>query len=322
MNMLWLNADLLLPLDKGGKLRTWHLMRQLARRHAHHLSVLRGSRHTAQPIAIGMRRGLLRARDRCRARDPPKGTRRFYADAARHSSTRCPMRSRKYRSAAYRRAVSERARARRGSTVSCAISSCPPSTCPSRLPCPAVLFTHNVEAEIWRRHAETAISRLRDATAPAAVARACGASRAARWRGSICVLAVSDADRDTLQRALSGRAVPAQCTSCRPVWTPTTSRPVPESSGTTRASRLHRVDGLAAERGRHAVLRPRDPAAHPAGRARRHASASSDARRRRPCSGWRRSPASRSPAAWTTSGRTSRAARSTSCRCGSAAARD
>jgi hypothetical protein len=33
MNILWLNAGLLLPLDKVGKLRTWHLMRHLARRH-------------------------------------------------------------------------------------------------------------------------------------------------------------------------------------------------------------------------------------------------------------------------------------------------
>ena len=33
MKILWLNSGLLLPLDKGGKLRTWHLMRHLARRH-------------------------------------------------------------------------------------------------------------------------------------------------------------------------------------------------------------------------------------------------------------------------------------------------
>ena len=33
MKILWLNAGLLLPLDKGGKLRTWHLMRGLAARH-------------------------------------------------------------------------------------------------------------------------------------------------------------------------------------------------------------------------------------------------------------------------------------------------
>jgi len=34
MRILWLKSDLLLPLDKGGKLRTWHLMRHLAQRHA------------------------------------------------------------------------------------------------------------------------------------------------------------------------------------------------------------------------------------------------------------------------------------------------
>ena len=33
MRILWLKSDLLLPLDKGGKLRTWHLMRHLARSH-------------------------------------------------------------------------------------------------------------------------------------------------------------------------------------------------------------------------------------------------------------------------------------------------
>ena len=33
MRILWLKSDLLLPLDKGGKLRTWHLMRHLAARH-------------------------------------------------------------------------------------------------------------------------------------------------------------------------------------------------------------------------------------------------------------------------------------------------
>ncbi len=34
MRILWLSANLLLPLDKGGKLRTWHVMRHLAARHS------------------------------------------------------------------------------------------------------------------------------------------------------------------------------------------------------------------------------------------------------------------------------------------------
>jgi hypothetical protein len=33
MHILWLKSDLLLPLDNGGRLRTWNLMRHLAKRH-------------------------------------------------------------------------------------------------------------------------------------------------------------------------------------------------------------------------------------------------------------------------------------------------
>ena len=33
MRILWLKSDLLLPLDKGGKLRTWHLLRHLTAWH-------------------------------------------------------------------------------------------------------------------------------------------------------------------------------------------------------------------------------------------------------------------------------------------------
>ena len=39
----------------------------------------------------------------------------------------------------------------------------PVANVPAHLPCPSVLFTHNVEAEIWRRHADTARSPLRKA---------------------------------------------------------------------------------------------------------------------------------------------------------------
>ena len=45
MRILWLKSDLLLPLDKGGKLRTWHLMRHLAQRHEITYLVVRGAGH-------------------------------------------------------------------------------------------------------------------------------------------------------------------------------------------------------------------------------------------------------------------------------------
>jgi glycosyltransferase involved in cell wall biosynthesis len=70
---------------------------------------------------------------------------------------------------------------------------------PQRLPSPALLFTHNVEAEIWRRHADAATSGLRKRLYRGQ------STRMRRFEGRTMarfdrVLAVSDVDRDTLQR--------------------------------------------------------------------------------------------------------------------------
>ena len=77
MKILWLNAGLLLPLDKGGKLRTWHLMRHLAARHdITYLSFSdpsqrrRASRPGCAKSAAGSKRS--------RGPNPRKGTLRFY----------------------------------------------------------------------------------------------------------------------------------------------------------------------------------------------------------------------------------------------------
>ena len=59
MRILWLKSDLLLPLDKGGKLRTWHLMRHLAQRHA--ITYL-AFQHQGQPAADGDGRHEVAAR--------------------------------------------------------------------------------------------------------------------------------------------------------------------------------------------------------------------------------------------------------------------
>src|SRR5205085_5547282 len=80
MKLLWLNAGLLLPLDKGGKLRTWHVMRHLARRHdITYLSFADASQTEAD--RTGMREVCSRLVTIPRS-DPGKGTWRFYADAA------------------------------------------------------------------------------------------------------------------------------------------------------------------------------------------------------------------------------------------------
>ena len=90
----------------------------------------------------------------------------------------------------------------------------------------------------------------------------CCASRRGRCARFDGVLAVSDADRADVRAALSRRdraAGPRRPDRRRHrYFAPTPSSPVVRAH-----ARLHRLDGLAAERGRDALLLPRDPAAHP-----------------------------------------------------------
>ena len=200
MRMLWLKSDLLLPLDKGGKLRTWHLMRHLARRHE--ITYLAFA-DPDQPRAEveGMREVAARVETVPR-REPAKRSLRFNVEAALRVLDPLPYAVGKYRSAAYRKRLRALLAERPFDLIVCDFL--PPAVnLPGRLPCPAVLFTHNVESEIWRRHAETKSSP---------VARALYAMqyrRMLRYEGGALrrfdgVLAVSDADRDTFARLYPG----------------------------------------------------------------------------------------------------------------------
>src|SRR4029453_1624590 len=105
MNLLWVNAGLLLPLDKGGKLRTWHLMRQLARRHDISYVSFADRSATAADVA-GMREVASQVVTIPR-REAAKGTARFYLDTTRYLVDRVPYAIAKYRSVAYCRAIEE-----------------------------------------------------------------------------------------------------------------------------------------------------------------------------------------------------------------------
>jgi sugar transferase (PEP-CTERM/EpsH1 system associated) len=157
MKLLWLNAGLLLPLDKGGKLRTWHVMRHLAARHDITYLSFEDSTQT-EADRFGMRDVCSRLETVPRI-DSPKGTWRFYADAAGYVVDPAPYAVAKYRSIAYCRRLEALLAVERFDAVVCDFLP-PVVNLPERLPCPAILFTHNVEAEIWRRHAEQARNPL------------------------------------------------------------------------------------------------------------------------------------------------------------------
>jgi polysaccharide biosynthesis protein PslH len=196
MRILWLNAGLLLPLDKGGKLRTWHLMRHLAQRHdITYLSF-------ADPAATQADRDGMR--EVCNElhvvprTDPAKGSAGFYLDAGRRIFDSLPYAAGKYRSRAYAERMAALLGSGRFDLVVCDFL-VPAVNMPASLPCPAVVFTHNVEAEIWRRHAERQRDPVRRLLYHQQWQRMLRFEEATLRRFDL-VLAVSDTDKETFHR--------------------------------------------------------------------------------------------------------------------------
>jgi sugar transferase (PEP-CTERM/EpsH1 system associated) len=199
MKILWLNAGLLLPLDKGGKLRTWHVMRHLAERHdiTYVCFAEPSQMSAAAPALDGMRQVCSRLETIARA-DAEKGTWRFYADAARYLIDPAPYAVAKYCSPAYRARVEQLLATERFDALICDFLP-PIVNLPDTLPCPSIVFTHNVEAEIWRRHCENASNPISKRLLAQQWRRMLRFEGDALARFDL-VLAVSDADRQTFER--------------------------------------------------------------------------------------------------------------------------
>ena len=196
MKLLWLNSGLLLPLDKGGKLRTWHVMRHLAARHDITYLSFEDSTQTDAD-----RRGMSKVCSRLETvprTDAAKGTWRFYADAAGYVIDQTPYAVAKYRSAAYRARLEHLLATERYDLVVCDFLP-PVVNLPAQLPCPSIVFTHNVEAEIWRRHAEQATNAATKYLMTQQWTRMLRFEADALARFDL-VLAVSEADRETFGR--------------------------------------------------------------------------------------------------------------------------
>jgi sugar transferase (PEP-CTERM/EpsH1 system associated) len=199
MRILWLKTDLLLPLDKGGKLRTWHLMRHLARQHE--ITYLAFADPQENPENVAGMREVAATVETIPRTEVRKASPRFFANVAWHLADPLPYAVGQYRSGPYRRRVKELLAT---DSFDLVVSDFLPPivNLPTVLPCPAVLFTHNVEAEIWRRHAETATGLRRHLYAAQHRRMLRFEGRALRRFDGL--LAVSEADRETFARLYPG----------------------------------------------------------------------------------------------------------------------
>ena len=155
MHLLWLKTELLHPIDKGGRIRTYSMLRALKRRHQ--VTYLTLDNGLAAPDAAARALEYCHELIRIPFVEAPRGSPRFWMELAANLGSSLPYAVSKYRSDAMRRAIEDAVRTRAIDVVVCDFLF-PSQNVPDRLPCRTVLFQHNVEAAIWKRHADVRTS--------------------------------------------------------------------------------------------------------------------------------------------------------------------
>src|SRR3712207_2588976 len=193
MKILWVKAGKILPVDTGGKIRSYNLLRQLASRHETVLlSYYGGARDESYerevarhlPGAVTIHTGA------------PDSFARQALDYALRLPSPAPYSVRKFTSPAVRGLVEKWDAARRFDVAVCDFLSASLNF-PAETRTPTVLFQHNVESALWQRQARHAPDALRRVVFRVEAAKMTRYERDAvrRFRH---VIAVSENDRELM----------------------------------------------------------------------------------------------------------------------------
>jgi polysaccharide biosynthesis protein PslH len=158
MRILWIKTELLHPVDKGGRIRSYQILRSLSRRH--HVTYLCLDDGSAAPDAIERAREYAHEVVVVPFRPPARTGAGLLFAVMRNLFSTLPYAVARYQSPALRDRVAQLAAAT--DLIVCDFLF-PSVNVPADLPAPAVLFEHNVEATIWERHVAVAQSALRRA---------------------------------------------------------------------------------------------------------------------------------------------------------------
>ena len=155
MKILWVKTDFLHPTTRGGQIRTLEMVKRLHARHEVHYLTFDDTQNTEGP----RRAGEYSSRQYVVPHVvPPKRSLAFAGQLVSGLVARLPLAIGRYESAAMRRKVTELIRTQRFDSVVCdflmpAANFENPGDC--------VLFQHNVETILWRRHVQNAPDPLR-----------------------------------------------------------------------------------------------------------------------------------------------------------------
>ena len=155
MRLLWLKTDLLHPIDKGGKIRSYYMLQELKK--FHHVTYLALDDGTAALDAVERADEYCHELIRIPHQTSEKFSLAFFADLATNAWSSLPYAVQKYHSLEFRRRLEKEQL--RADVIVCDFLF-PSVNILDRLSRPSVLFQHNVEALIWRRHADVQRNRL------------------------------------------------------------------------------------------------------------------------------------------------------------------
>jgi sugar transferase (PEP-CTERM/EpsH1 system associated) len=203
VKILWLKSELLHPVDKGGKIRTYQMLKHL--KHDHEITYL------ALATPTDAQQSFDQATEYCHKlitvgwQERRKFSARFYLDLGLNLISSLPYALQKYRSTAMREAIEREMNQDQYDVVVCDFLA-PAVNFQASGSAASVLFQHNVESMIWRRHYETETDRLKRAFFRNQW-RKMRAYEQAACRRFDAVIAVSEVDRDLMRDEFGIKAV-------------------------------------------------------------------------------------------------------------------
>ncbi|HLY20543.1 MAG TPA: glycosyltransferase [Bryobacteraceae bacterium] len=156
MRLLWVKAGGLLPPDMGGKIRSYQILKQLARRHEITLFTFYAE-HTNDQHLLG--NDIFSKLVPVPLPLPGRRSLGEYLHAARIMAAGRPVSVYKFLHPDVRRRYAELLAASQFDLIVCDFI-VPAPLMRWNTPPPTILFTHNVEARIWERHAQVASTPL------------------------------------------------------------------------------------------------------------------------------------------------------------------
>jgi polysaccharide biosynthesis protein PslH len=203
MRILWVKADKLLPVQNGGNIRTYHVLRYLSAQHELTFYSYYGGALDPD-YERQLERELPGAVAVCTGKRELSGAARGL-DYLLHLSAEPPYAVSRFAEPAVQKRIQTWFREQRFDVAVCDFLDAAVNF-PPRLNLPSVLFQHNVESEIWRRHADTSGDPVKKMMYGLEFRKMLAYERAAVRRFQH-VIAVSENDRALMMKWIDGNRI-------------------------------------------------------------------------------------------------------------------